>query len=412
MTSQRRVLASLNHQQPDRVPVDLSGYRSSGISAIAYPKLRAALDLEPRSVDVYDPVQQLAVVHDDVLQLLGVDTIELGRGFCHDDKWWTDWTLPNGIPCRMPIWAKPDRVGDCWILRSVSGRTIARMPAGSLHFDQVYWPFLDDKEDLSRIEELYPEHMWTGIASPPGPSVSSVEELAAGAKALRGSTSRAIIGLFGGNLLEMGQFYYRMDNFLMMLAGEPQRAHRFLDALVEIHLRNLELFLGAVGPFIDVIVFGDDLGAQNSPQISPRMYREFFKPRHALLWAHAKQLADVKVMLHCCGAVRPLLPDIIDAGLDAINPVQISCRGMEAEGLKQDFGSELAFWGGGCDTQHILPHGTPDEVRKHVLHQCEVLAPGGGFVFQQVHNIMANVPVENILAMYQAVRDYNELQRS
>ena len=408
MTSQERVLAALNHQQPDRVPIDLSGYRSSGISAIAYPKLRAALGLPSRPIDVYDPVQQLAICHDDVLDLLGVDTIELGRGFCLEDKWWSDWTLPDGTSCRMPVWAQPEREGDEWHLCSPGGRVIARMPAGSLHFDQAYWPFLDGEEDLTRIEQFYPEHMWTGVASPPGPSVTTPEELACGAQALRTRTNRAIIGLFGGNLLEMGQFYYRMDNFLMMLAGEPERAHRFLDALVEIHMRNLKKFLGAVGPYIDVIVFGDDLGAQNSPQISPRMYREFFKPRHAAMWARAKELANVKVMLHCCGAVRPLLPDLIDAGLDAINPVQISCRGMEAEGLKRDFGGNLTFWGGGCDTQSILPRGTPAQVREHVLHQCEVLAPGGGFVFQQVHNIMANVPAENIVAMYNAVHEYNE----
>ena len=407
MTSRERVLASLNHQQPDRVVVDLSGYRSSGISAIAYPKLRAALGLEPRSVDVYDPVQQLAIVHDDVLDRFGADTIEMGRGFCHEDKWWADWTLPDGTPCRMPVWAQPEQAGPEWILRAPSGRVMARMPEGSLHFDQVYWPFLDGEEDLSRIEALYAEHMWTGVASPPGPSVSGPAELAAGARALRAKTDRAIIGLFGGNLLEMGQFYYRMDNFLMMLAGEPARVHRFLDALVEIHMKNLERFLGAVGPSIDVIVFGDDLGAQNCPQISPRMYREFFKPRHAAMWARAKKLANAKVMLHCCGAVRQLLPDLIDAGLDAINPVQISCRGMDAEGLKRDFGKDLAFWGGGCDTQQILPCGTPAEVRAHVLHQCETLAPGGGFVFQQVHNILANVPPENIIAMYDAVREYD-----
>ena len=213
--------------------------------------------------------------------------------------------------------------------------------------------------------------MWTGLPTPPGPSISGPDELARGVRALRASTSRAIIGAFGANLFEMGQFFYRMDNFLMLLAAEPERVHRFLDALMEIHMRNLEIFLGAVGDSIDVILFGDDLGAQNSPQISPRMYREFFKPRHAMLWARAKQLSNAKVMLHSCGAVRPLLPDLIDAGLDVINPVQISCRGMEAEGLKRDFGRDLAFWGGGCDTQKILPQGTPAQVREHVLHQCE-----------------------------------------
>jgi uroporphyrinogen decarboxylase len=250
-----------------------------------------------------------------------------------------------------------------------------------LHFDQTWWPFLDGEEDLARIEDLYAEHMWTGIASPPGPSVRDRAGLAEGARRLRAATDRAIVGLFGGNLLEMGQFYYRMDHFLMMLAGEPGRAHRFLDAVLEVHLKNLEAFLGAVGPFIDVINFGDDLGSQHGPQISPRMYREFFKPRHAAMWARAKQLAPVKVMLHCCGAVRPLLPDVIDAGLDAINPVQISGRGMDAAGLKRDFGRDLVFWGGGCDTQRVLPCGTPEEIREHVHAQVDVLSPGGGFVF-------------------------------
>jgi uroporphyrinogen decarboxylase len=284
---------------------------------------------------------------------------------------------------------------------------MARMPELAVTFDQAYWPFLEGEEDLSKIEELFPEHMWSGMPSPPGPSISSSEELRAGVRALRAKSKRAIIGGFGGNLLEMGQFHYRMDNFLVMLAGEPKRAHRFLDALVEIHMRRLEKFLAAVGDSIDIIGFGDDLGAQNSPQMSTKMYREFFKPRHAMMWARAKQLANVKVMLHCCGAVRPLLPELIDAGLDAINPVQISCRGMEAEALKRDFGKDLCFWGGGCDTQSILPNATPAKIREHVLHQCQVLSPGGGFVFQQVHNIMANVPAENIIAMYDAVREFN-----
>jgi uroporphyrinogen decarboxylase len=306
----------------------------------------------------------------------------------------------------MPAWALPERgSSNAWILRAPSGRVIAQMPEGAHHFDQVYWPFLDGPEDLSRIADLYPEHMWTGIASPPGPSISSLDELAAGARALRAATDRAVIGLFGGNLLEMGQFYYRMDNFLMMLAGEPGRAHRFLDALVQIHLRNLASFLGAVGDSIDIIVFGDDLGAQNCPQISPVMYREFFKPRHAAMWRLAKQLAPVKVMLHCCGAVRPLLPDLIDAGLDAINPVQISCRGMDAASLKRDFGSQITFWGGGCDTQRILPEATPEEVAAHTRQQVAILSEGGGFVFQQVHNILSNVPPANILSMLHEIRD-------
>ena len=227
--------------------------------------------------------------------------------------------------------------------------------------------------------------------------------LAEGARRLRQSTDRAIIGLFGGNLLEVGQWLYRMDRFLMLLAGDPPRAHEFLDRLVEIHLANLERYLAAVGPYIDVICFGDDLGMQNGPQMSQGMYQELFKPHHARMWRRAKELADVKVMLHCCGGIRPLLHDLIEAGLDAVNPVQISCAGMDAGALKRDFGDQITFWGGGCDTQSILLHAGPHEIRRHVREQIAILGSGGGFVFQQVHNILADVPPENIIAMFDAV---------
>ena len=195
--------------------------------------------------------------------------------------------------------------------------------------------------------------------------------------------------------------------FLMLLAADEAATDRLLDRLVEIHLANLEAFLAAVGQYIDVILFGDDLGMQTGPQISPQMYRRFFKPRHAKLWRRAKELAPAKVMLHCCGGVRPLLDDLIEAGLDAMNPVQTSCGGMGPAGLKEDFGGRLCLWGGGCDTQGILPRSGPEEIRQHVLERLETLSPGGGFVFQQVHNIMADVPPANVVAMFDAVAEFN-----
>ena len=404
MTPRERVLAALNHEQPDRVPIDLSGHRSSGIAAIAYRKLRAALGLPERTIRVYDPVQQLAIVDEDVLQRFGVDTIELGRGFALEDQHWADWTLPDGSPCQMPAWALPEREAGRWIMRSPSGRVLAQMPDGALYFEQCYWPYLE-ADDLDQLEEALTENMWCQVKSPPGPLTTGpggLQRLAEGAKRLRESTDRAIIGLFGGNLLETGQFLYRNDGFLMLLAADPKRAGEFLDRLLALHLQNLENFLAAVGPYIDIILFGDDLGMQNGPQISPQMYRELFKPRHSLLWHRAKELAPVKVMLHCCGGVRELLNDLIEAGLDAINPVQISCRGMEPRALKADFGDRITFWGGGCDTHKVLPTGTPDEIRRHVKEQVAVFKPGGGFVFQQVHNILADVPPENVLAMLAA----------
>ena len=408
MNSRQRVLAALNHREPDRVPVDLSGHRSSGIAAMAYARLRRHLGLAERPIRVYDPIQQLAIVDEDVLDRFGVDTVELGRAFAEGDECWADWILPDGTPCQMPIWALPERDGRRWVLRSrKTGRVIAQMPDGTLYFEQTYYPFAEEEADPRRIDDVLTESMWTAIASPPGPLADGRDgerRLSEGARWLRRQTDRAIIGLFGGNLLEMGQFLYRNDNFLMLLAAEPEKAHDFLERLCQKHLQALEKFLTLVGPYIDVVLFGDDLGMQSGPQMSPAMYREFFKPRHARLWRRAKQIADVKVMLHCCGGVRELLPDLIDAGLDAINPVQISCQGMQAAGLKHDFGQAITFWGGGCDTRLILPRATPDEVRRHVQEQTLALRPGGGFVFQQVHNIMADVPPANIVAMYDALR--------
>jgi uroporphyrinogen decarboxylase len=294
-----------------------------------------------------------------------------------------------------------------WVIRSQrTRRVIAKMPEGCLYFEQAHWPFLE-QDSLDRLQDELSEGMWTAIASPPGPITAGPEGpqlLAEGAQRLRAQTDRAIIGLFGGNLLEMGQFLYRNDNFFMLLAGNPKRAHEFLDRVTEMHLANLERFLGAVGPHIDIVLFGDDLGMQNGPQVSPRMYREFFFPREKVMWARTKQLAPhIKIMLHCCGGVRELLPGLIEAGLDMINPVQITCRGMDAAGLKQDFGSELTFWGGGCDTREMLSGGTPAQIREHVRRQMALWRPGGGYVFQQVHNIMANVPPANIIAMLDAV---------
>lgn len=407
MTSRERVLAALNHQTPDRVPLDLSGHRSSGINAMAYARLRRHLGLPVKPIRVYDPVQQLAIVDEDVLTRFSIDTIELGRAFALEDRHWHDWELPDGTPCQLPVWVNPVKDGADWVLRAPHGQELGRMPKGVWFFEQTYFPF-QEKETIDDIGEAFSRCVWATAASPPGPLAAGddgFKVLADGAQRLRAQSDRAIIGLFGGNLLETGQMFYRNDQFLMLLAAEPERAHAFLDRLVEFHLRQLERFLQAVGTNIDVILFGDDLGMQKGPQISPAMYREFFKPRHAQLWRLAKELAPVKVMLHCCGGVRELLDDLIDAGLDTINPVQISCRGMAPEGLKADFGSRLAFWGGACDTREMLPHATPQQVREHVLRLVEIWRPGGGFIFQQVHNIMGNVPPENIVAMLDAAKE-------
>ncbi len=332
----------------------------------------------------------------------------MGRGFALEDKDWADWVLPDGSPCQMPAWALPERQPGEWVMRSKgSGRVLAKMPDGALYFEQCYWPFLED-DDLDRLPEALAENMWCAVRSPPGPLVSGPDGprlLAEGAKALRARTDRAIIGLFGGNLLETGQFLYRIDNFLMLLAADPDRAKRVPRSARRDPSGELGNSISRPSvPYIDIIVFGDDLGMQNGPQMSRAMYREMFMPRHARMWKRAKELADVKVMLHCCGGIRPLLPDLIEAGLDAVNPVQITCAGMDAAALKADFGDRITFWGGGCDTRFVLSKATPEDIQQHVRRQVEILNRGGGFVFQQVHNVLADVPPENVIAMFDALR--------
>lgn len=412
MTSRDRVLASVSHRSPDKIPVDFSGHRSSGIAALAYHKLRQHLGLPPKPIRVYDLVQQLAIVDDDILDRFGVDTIEMGRGFLLEEKDWKEWILPDGTPCLVPYYINLEKRGDDWAVLTDQGTELGIQKRGWLYFEQTYFPLLErgiKDDDFSDLEDVLDNTIWTGAVSP-GAHLSlhgaGLEEIAQKAKALRERTDRAVIGLFGGNMFEVPQMLYRMDNYLMALSLYPEAVLRLSERLYGIYLKNLEKWLGAVGPYIDIIQFGDDLGGQNGPLISPAMYRRYFKPYHQSLWSRAKELAEVKVMLHCCGGVRELLPDLIDAGLDAINPVQFNCAGMDTAELKADFGGSLTFWGGGCDTRDILPTASPEHVRRHVHEQMLTLSPEGGFVFQQVHNILANVPAENIVAMFDAANDF------
>jgi uroporphyrinogen decarboxylase len=408
MTSRERVQAALGHTEPDRVPVDFGGHRSSGIMAQAYKRLREVLGLPPSELYVYDFIQQLAMIEDDVLEIIGVDVVDVGQGFCRQKDYWQDWTLPDGTPCKIPAFIKVEKEGDDWVVRGDEGQVICIQKKGTLFFEQTYFPLMEsDDETFEDLEYQINQVMWARIGSPPAPAGLDTEGLRIReetARALRERTERAIYGAFGGNLVENGEFIFRIDNFLFQLAANPDRIHRFLDRMMDLHLANLEKYLSAAGPYIDIVGFGDDMGMQTGPLFSPEMYREFFKPRHRILWNRAKELRPgIRVCLHCCGGVYPLLGDMIEAGLDAINPVQFTCTDMEVDRLKREFGKDLVFWGGGCDTQSVLRTAKPQEVSDHVKRQVEVLAPGGGFVFQQVHNILADVPARNIVAMFETL---------
>jgi len=408
MNSRQRILAALNHEETDRPPIDFSGHRSSGISAIAYAKLKKAMGIESGDVYIYDMVQQLAIVEEPVLSAFKVDCVEMGRGFMQDDSDWKPWILPDGTPCKIPAFVNVEMRGGDSFLVSDDGMDLAIQKEGSVFFEQVHFPLADrdfENDDFSELREMFGNSMWTGVTTPSSHihlDEAGLKELEQGARTLRQSTDRAIIGLFGGNMFEAPQFPYRMDNYLTCMALYPEACLRLSEVLCEMYMESLERWMGAVGPYIDVVLFGDDLGGQNGPLLSMNMYREYYKPYHKKLWTRAKQLADIKVMLHSCGGIEPFLDDLIEIGLDAINPVQISCKGMDPRALKEKYGGRICFWGGGCDTHEVLPRNDPAGVADHVRDQVRIMAAGGGFVFQQVHNIMSETPPANVIAMFEA----------
>ena len=411
MTSRERVIASVEHREPDRLAVDLGSTPSSGVSAVAHARLVRHLGLADQRTRVYDVVQQLAQPSDELLERLRIDAVDIGRTFDASDDDWRPMTLPSGVAVEVPSWFHPVHQPDgAWEAFSQGGVRIASMPLGASFFDQTCFPYLDGyPDDLSDLPAVMPLVLWSGLVHSPWDHASDEgfwETLRERTLRLRASTDRALMVVVGCNLFEWGTFLRRIDNFLMDLVMDQANVERLLDALLEIHFATLDRVLAAVGDLVDVIRFGDDLGMDGGPLMSPATYRAIFKPRHAALNAYVHERSALKTFLHSCGSIHQLLPDLIEAGVDIINPVQISARDMEPARLKRDFGADITFWGGGADTRRVLPRGTPDEVRDHVRRNIDELAPGGGFVFVPAHNMLPDVPPENIEAMFEAVDEY------
>jgi len=395
MNSRERVLTALRHQEAGRVPIDLGAMRSSGIQAIAYNRLKAYLGIAGGQTVMYDITQQLAQPEMTVVDRFHIDTLPLPRaviGLDPSRPRWKPWRLPDGSPALIPDGLNLRRgPGGGHEIEDDAGHLLYRMPPGALYFDRVYQP-LADATTVTEIEAF----------QPPAISDAELSWLRAEAQRLRATTDKAIIGLTGVNVYEGAQSARGWQRFMEDLAGQPALAQALLQRLADSACADLARYLDAVGEYIDIVQVGDDLGTQNGPQLSPRMYRRLVKPYQQQMWQFIKARSGLPVFLHCCGGIYPLIPDLIEAGIDILNPVQISAAGMDPIRLKAEFGRDLVFWGGGCDTQHVLPDATPAQVADHVRRQIDILAPGGGFVFNQVHNIQANVPPENIVAMFDA----------
>ena len=297
-----------------------------------------------------------------------------------------------------------------WDAFAPDGTRIATMPYSANFFDQTCYPYIDGYPDsYANLSELMPKVLWSGLVHSPWDHAHEADfwsQLRAKALHLRATSDRALMIVVGCNLFEWGTFLRRIDNFLMDLVTEPAQVERLLDALVERHLATLEHVCAAVGDVADIVRFGDDLGTDRGPFMAPAIYRQLFKPRHQIMTDYVRAHSSMHTFLHSCGSIYKLMPDLIEAGFEIFNPVQISSRDMEPEKLKRDFGRDVTFWGGGCDTRRILNRSTPEQVRDHVRKNIEAFAPGGGFVFNTVHNILPDVPPANIEAMFAAVDEY------
>ena len=412
MTSRERVLAAINHETPDRLPVDLGSNPSSGISAMGYNKLKTALGMEDGHTRIYDVVQQLAQPEEVVLDALGCDVLDIGRTFNTADDDWYDITLPDGTAAQYPKWFQPLERADGAREVEKNGVVIARMPADGAFFDQTYFPYeAGYPTDYAGLDDAMDMILWQALAHSPWDNEDAPDfwtRLRENTLRLRERSDKALMIVCGCNLFEWGTFLRKLDNFLMDLLTEPEEVETLLDELMKRHLQTLEKVCEAVGDCCDILRFGDDLGTTGGLFMPPDTYRELFKPRHTQLNAFVHENSQMKTFLHSCGSIYRIMPDLIEAGYDIINPVQTNCFEMDPQTLKTEFGADITFWGGGCDTASILNKATPEAVREHVLERCRIFAPGGGFIFNTIHNILPEVPAENTLAAYEAVKEFNQ----
>jgi uroporphyrinogen decarboxylase len=381
LSPRERVRTALARREPDRVPFDLGSTQVTSIASRAQRRLRVRLGLPDAPVRVSDRVQQLDHLEEDLLRLLEVDT----RGL---------WPLTarNG-----PV----EETDDGTHLSHVDewGLTYRISRGGADWYDLAGSPLAGGELTRARIDA----HQW-----PRGDDPRLFAPLRAEALAFREAGYAVVLKSLCAGLFEMAQRLRGMEEFLMDLAASPSEAAHLLDRVLEVKLAYWRATLGALGDVVDVVAEGDDYGTQQSLLVSPSTFRTLFKPRLAELVREMKRGApEAFVFFHSCGSVRRILPDLIEIGVEALNPVQTTAAGMEPRELKREFGKDIAFWGGGVDTQGLLPHGTPVEVAEDVRRHIDALAEGGGYVFGTVHNIQADVPAENVVAMVQALRAHD-----
>ena len=416
MTGKERVLAALNHRQPDRLPVDFGSTGVTGMHATCVAALRRHFGLENRPVKIHEPYQMLGLLEDDLQSALGLDVEGVFPrktmfGFSTHD--WKPWRMPDGLEVLVSedFRVTVDAAGNTFVYPEgdTTVAPSARMPRDGYFFDAIMRQPPIDEARLNpddNLEEFAP------IADDEVEYFrQEVERAAATGRAVManfGGTAFGDIALVPGPFLKHPKGIRDVAEWYMATSNRREYIHRIFDRQCEIAIGNLARIHAAVGGAVDaVFICGTDFGSQTSSFCSAKTFRELYFPyyRRLLDWIHRN--SQWRCFKHSCGSVARFLPSFIEAGFDILNPVQCSAVGMDAAGLKAKYGDRLTFWGGGVDTQRTLPFGSPEEVRKQVLERCQIFAAGGGFVFNTIHNLQAGTPVANVIAMFDAVREFN-----
>lgn len=416
MTSRERVQATLDHREPDRIPIDFGSTAVTGIHVSCVDALRRHFGLAPGPVKVHEPYQMLGYVEPDLQEAMGLDADGVSPRknlFGFASRNWKEWRMPDGLEVLVSVDFQTTVAENGDILIYPEGdRTAApsaRMPSDGYFFDTIIRQEPIEEESLNpedNLEEFGPisdedlAHIKSGVEEANRSGRAVVANF--------GGTAFGDIAMVPGPFLKRPKGIRDVAEWYMSTTSRRDYVHQIFARQTEIALENLAKVYAAVGNTVDVVfVCGTDFGTQTSSFCSVATFRDLYYPYYKQVndWIHAH--TTWKCFKHSCGSVEKFVPSMIESGFNVLNPVQCSATGMAADQLKAKYGDRLTFWGGGVDTQRALPFGTPEEVREQVLERCRTFGPGGGFVFNSIHNIQARTPVENILAMLNAVREYN-----
>ena len=416
-TKKTRILDAVNHRQPDRVPLDFGGTGATGIHCSLVEQLRGYYGLEKRPIKAFDTFQMLGWIDEDLMDAMDVDAamvMPVSTIFGNGLGEWKEWRTPWGQEVLIPRTMELEKLEDgAYVIYPQGDRTVppsAKMPSNGFFFDAIerQEPYDEDnpdpKDNAADFSELSDE---------------AVKKIAENAKAARTTGRASLFTLPGGSLSSPSGFYgmglkktrgmRRLADWYMALVAFPDFVQGVFDIQSNIAVKNLEKVYKAAGSDIDIIMLcTGDYGTQRNTFFSVDTYKNIFFPYHKRMcdWIHKN--THWKIFKHCCGSIEPLVGPMADAGIDILNPVQCSAAGMDPSHLKKTYGSRLTFWGGGIDTQKTLPFGTPEEVRREVLERCRIFSPGGGFVFNTIHNAQAKTPLKNFIAMVNAVKEFNK----